>query len=77
MYRAKLSGSANGYRFNAGDLIQAKKGELDSCDSVVWIEEVEVEEYPIHEGAGWYVLSNGEKVRGKESALKQEKEIES
>lgn len=36
-----------------------------------------VNKYPIHEGAGWYVLSNGEKVRGKENALKQEKEIES
>jgi len=28
--------------------------------------------YPLHEGAGWYQLSNGEKVRGKDDATAAE-----
>ena len=32
--------------------------------------------YPKHTGGGWYELSNGEKVRGKEEAIKAEKELE-
>ncbi len=31
--------------------------------------------HPIHEGAGWYLLSNGEKVRGKKKAIKSENEL--
>ena len=34
--------------------------------------DVEQREYPIHTGAGWYELSNGETVRGKEEAEKAE-----
>jgi len=40
------------------------------------VESSEKREYPIHEGAGWYLLSNGEKVRGKEKAMKAQKELE-
>lgn len=32
-------------------------------------------EYPIHKGGGWYELSNGEKVHGKEEALKAQKAL--
>lgn len=32
-------------------------------------------EFPVHTGGGWYELSNGEKVRGEEDALKAEKKL--
>ena len=32
----------------------------------------EVKQYPKHVGGGWYELSNGERVQGKEEALKEE-----
>ena len=32
----------------------------------------EVEQFPKHVGGGWYELSNGERVQGKEEALKEE-----
>lgn len=32
--------------------------------------------YPIHKGAGYYELSNGEKVRGKAKAIKAQKELD-
>ncbi len=38
---------------------------------IIGADEVEVE-FPHHEGAGWYRLSNGEKVRGKEDAIAAE-----
>lgn len=34
-----------------------------------------IEDYPIEKGAGWYELSNGETVRGKENAIQQENEL--
>ena len=37
----------------------------------VYVDE-EVERYPKHIGGGWYELSNGEKVQGKEEAEKLE-----
>lgn len=33
-------------------------------------------EYPIEKGAGWYLLSNGEKVRGKQDAHQAQKELD-
>jgi len=32
-------------------------------------------EYPKHTGGGWYELSNGDKKRGKEEAIKAEKAL--
>lgn len=32
--------------------------------------------YPIHKGAGYYELSNGEKVRGKAKAIKAQNELD-
>jgi len=32
-------------------------------------------DYPKHTGAGWYELSNGETVRGKEKAMKAEEDL--
>ena len=31
--------------------------------------------YPKHTGGGWYELSNGEKVQGKDNAIQAEKEL--
>lgn len=39
-------------------------------------EEADPAEFPKHTGGGWYELSNGEKVQGKEEAEKAEKEKE-
>lgn len=36
------------------------------------IEETPAKQYPHHTGGGWYELSNGEKVQGKEEAEKLE-----
>lgn len=35
------------------------------------------EQYPKHTGGGWYELSNGERVQGKESAIEAEEALES
>lgn len=35
----------------------------------------ETAEFPVHTGAGWYKLSNGEKVRGQAEAEKAEKAL--
>ena len=32
-------------------------------------------EYPVHTGGGWYELSNGEKVQGKQEAEKAEADL--
>lgn len=41
----------------------------------VLIEKVEDEVFPKHTGGGYYELSNGEKVKGKEAAEKAENEL--
>jgi hypothetical protein len=82
MYKAILSGSATGksgiyYRFTAGKSVDAPKGELEHSKSVIWIGEAEDDsEYPIHKGAGYYELSNGETVRGKNEAIEAENELD-
>lgn len=40
------------------------------------VEQSDKRDYPIHTHAGWYELSNGEKVRGKEEAIKAQKELD-
>lgn len=35
----------------------------------------EVNEFPKHTGGGWYLLSNGEKVQGKDEAVEAEKAL--
>ena len=35
------------------------------------------EDYPAHKGGGYYELSNGDKIRGKEKAIKAQEELES
>lgn len=80
MYKAILSGSATGksgkyYRFTAGRNIDAPKGELDHTKSLIWIGETDDEEYPVSRGAGWFELSNGDTVRGKQEAIKAQSEL--
>jgi protein associated with RNAse G/E len=38
-------------------------------------EEVDEDEFPKHTGGGWYEISSGEKVQGKEEAEAAEKEL--
>lgn len=44
MYKAETGGSTNGksgvrYAWNAGDDVDAEKGELDHVDTLTWVEE--------------------------------------
>lgn len=38
-------------------------------------EQEKVNEFPKHTGGGWYLLSNGEKVQGKDEAVEAEKAL--
>ncbi|WP_130807652.1 hypothetical protein [Senegalia massiliensis] len=38
-------------------------------------ETIDNTDFPKHTGGGWYELSNGEKIQGKEEALKAENEL--
>ena len=38
----------------------------------VCVDEEVKQDFPKHVGGGWYELSNGERVQGKEEALKEE-----
>ena len=49
--------------------------EMISKAKTAVVTKAEKREYPIHTHAGWYELSNGEKVRGKEEAIKAENEL--
>lgn len=40
------------------------------------VEDSEKRDYPIHKGAGYYELSNGETVRGKDEAIEAQKELD-
>jgi hypothetical protein len=66
--------------YNRGDLYEnnhservaflIEKGYLDST-------EVKVDnQFPKHTGGGWYELSNGEKVKGKDEAVAAEKDLQ-
>jgi hypothetical protein len=52
-----------------GEALILKVSESSSFDE-------ETVEYPQHVGGGYYKLSNGEKLRGKENAHKAQKKIE-
>lgn len=39
------------------------------------VEDANLEDYPIHTGGGYYELSNGEKVQGKDRAIKAENKL--
>lgn len=40
-----------------------------------FLKDVEIDSYPKHTGGGWYELSNGEKVQGKDEAIAAEKKL--
>ena len=54
------------------DAEKKSKNSDDEDDTDTKIKETE---YPKHTGSGWYELSNGEKVQGREEAIKSEKEL--
>lgn len=53
----------------------------NNSQNKVLIEKVESaggqEDFPKHTGGGWYELSNGEKVKGKDEAVKAENQLKS
>ncbi|MBU9724129.1 MULTISPECIES: hypothetical protein [Bacillaceae] len=53
-----------------------EKKFLEKKKIVIHNKKEEVPSKPIHVGAGWYELPNGERVRGKESALEAFKGME-
>jgi hypothetical protein len=40
-----------------------------------FLKDVKTDSYPKHTGGGWYELSNGEKVQGKDEAIAAEKKL--
>lgn len=90
-YECDLNGSTSykgkRIRYRKGEN-EVEKGALDHVSScrmitkdqvkttVIESKDTEKREHPIHEGGGWYLLSNGEKVRGKDKANKAQKELE-
>jgi len=59
-----------------GKVSEERVAELSSTNNkrkTVLIERVE--EYPVHTGGGYYELSNGEKVQGKDAANEAEKAL--
>lgn len=53
-----------------------EKAVIRPQEKAVIEEEIcECEEYPIYTGGSWYELSNGEKIQGKEIAIKEQKKI--
>lgn len=86
MYKAILSGSTKSksgvlVTFDAGKTLPFKKGELDHCRSVVWVDENPKKkdnenEYPKQGNAGWYELSNGKKIRGEEEAKEAQAKLD-
>ena len=36
----------------------------------------EEQSYPVHQGGGWYLLSNGERVQGKDNAFEQQEALD-
>lgn len=61
------------------------KGSLDhvgGCEMITKdqvqttvVNDSEKRSYPVDKGAGWYLLSNGEKIRGEEKAIKKQEEL--
>ncbi len=76
--------------FNPGDIAEINKNlAIDICNADLArpVREKEIEtqvkrekeeainKYPLHKGGGWYELSNGQKIQGKEEAVKTEEEL--
>lgn len=80
----KTSMAGKNFSYSPGEIVDLKKAEaIKFCEHGIAmpVKEKQVEtqmvEYPKHTGGGWYELSNGNKVQGKENAMKEEKQIES
>lgn len=67
----------------AGKIIEVTEDRFEQINSVkvgllIEVSEEDLEEesdFPKHTGGGWYKLSNGEKVKGKDEALKAENDL--
>jgi len=77
------------HRYKAGDVYpregyEPSKSRIEELASnknkqkkplIKEVEFEEVNDFPKHTGGGWYELSNGEKVQGKDEAITAEKEL--
>jgi len=74
-----LAGPA--YSYSKGDIVEfPKKEAIRLCEAGIAqpVKEKVTEtasKFPKHTGGGWYELSNGEKVQGKEHAVAAEDEL--
>lgn len=62
-------------RFN----LKVEQKRLDKLVKLGFIQEASTKEkdaFPKHTGGGWYELSNGERVQGKEEAQKKQKSLD-
>lgn len=88
-YECKRSGNTtyNGkrIRFEVGenDVPEGALDHVGGCKMIpksdakqAVVTDSEKREYPFHKGGGYYELSNGEQVRGKEDAIEAQKEID-
>lgn len=55
-----------------GKRVESEEPNFEEAEEVKKVKEVK---YPFHTGGGWYELSNGERIRGKEDAEKAESEL--
>ena len=70
-------GEAKKIRYE-GEIIDLSVERFDSIMSIndkLLVETEDIIEYPKHIGGGYYELSNGEKVKGKDEALKAEEAL--
>ena len=70
------------YSHSPGDIVDLKKEvAIKFCESGIAKPvknkhvETQMIDYPKHTGGGWYELSNGNKVQGKENAISEQKEL--
>ncbi|OEH52964.1 hypothetical protein AQ616_18850 [Oceanobacillus sp. E9] len=60
------------------DVFEVSQERFDEINSTKYgklVEEVKEDNFPKHTGGGYYELSNGEKVKGKQKAVDAEKEL--
>jgi len=88
-FKTGISGAS--YNYGPGDVVDFEEEQaIRFCEAGIArpVKEKDVEtaakdennaeveqEYPKHTGGGWYELSNGEKIQGKEEAIAAEDEL--
>lgn len=60
----------------SGELVVAELEQVKKAEKIENKKQEEVDEYLKDNGGGWYILSDGSKVRGKRKALERQKELD-